>query len=62
LCARGSQEQSQTIETVLVLHPGDVLRNGRSIRGIGFTLGRRSLAYLGFSKFFTAAAFGRRSR
>lgn len=40
-----------------VLHPQDVLRNGASIRGTGFTFYRRRMAFNVFARFFLSAVF-----
>lgn len=55
-------DQSTRIETVLVLHPRDVMRNGRSIRGTGFTAARRQKAVLTFFDYFMRKVAGSRRR
>ncbi|WP_162144863.1 GMC oxidoreductase [Arthrobacter castelli] len=51
-----------TIDTELILRPLDVMRNGGSIRGTGFTLARRQKAVLTFFTFFARKTVGSRRR
>lgn len=58
LTARRTGEPSTDVSTRFVLHPRNVLANGRSIRAIGFTAARRVKAYLAFATFFFRHVFG----
>ncbi|QPZ37918.1 GMC oxidoreductase [Paramicrobacterium chengjingii] len=51
-------DPSTVLSTVFVLHPRNVLANGRSMRATGFTAARRVKAFLVFSKFFVRGVFG----
>ncbi|MDN5794084.1 MAG: hypothetical protein L0H22_13630, partial [Brevibacterium aurantiacum] len=51
-------DPSRSIRTRLVLHPHNVLGNGLSLRGQGFTFPRRVKALMNFSAFFMTGVFG----
>ncbi|GAA1932367.1 hypothetical protein GCM10009689_09760 [Brevibacterium antiquum] len=51
-----------SIRTRLMLHPHNVLGNGLSLRGTGFTVPRRAKALANFASFFLSGVFGIRHR
>ncbi|MDN6176471.1 MAG: GMC family oxidoreductase [Brevibacterium sp.] len=58
LILHSESDPSRSIRTRLVLHPHNVLGNGLSLRGQGFTFPRRVKALMNFSAFFMTGVFG----
>lgn len=58
LSFRSESDSNVSMKTRLVLHPHNVLGNGLSLRGQGFTFPRRAKALVNFSAFFLAGVFG----
>ncbi|GAA1559743.1 FAD-dependent oxidoreductase [Brevibacterium picturae] len=62
LVLRSESDPSVSIRTSFVLHPHNVLGNGLSLRGRGFTFPRRAQALMTFSVFFITGVLGLRRR
>lgn len=62
LNVRRDDDPGVAARTVLILHPDNVLRNGLTIRGTGFTRLRRLRAYLAFARFFGRGVLGSHPR
>lgn len=58
LHVRREDDPGVAVRTALILHADNVLRNGLTIRGTGFTRLRRVRAYLAFARFFVRGVLG----
>lgn len=63
LTLSSEQDPRSVISTKLILRPRNLMKNGRTVRGTGFTFARRVKAVLVFSNFLLKGALGpRRTR
>lgn len=56
---RPEHDPASAIQTVMILHPTNLMTNGRTVRGTGFTAARRLKAFVVFSNFLLKGAIGR---